>query len=222
MFMHLSPKERFGYVALAAVFLAGAGFVAAQKLHRPAVIELHETTQPQVSFDHGSPVEKTRSSTPRESGSPSEIVVDVAGAVNNPGLISLPSGARLYDAIRVAGGPTDDANLDAVNLAAKAADGIQVFVPHKGFQPGMGSAQPMAPNSAQRSSRGKQPSGVVNINSADVTQFITLPGIGPSMAQRIIDYRTEHGTFRAVDDLEAVPGFGKRKLDPIRQWITAE
>jgi len=216
--MHLSPKERFGYVALGAIFLAGGGFIAAQKLRRPAAIELHETPQPPVHFDHGT---SRSSGTPAmgfDRGALAQIVVHVAGAVNRPGLVALPPGSRVYDAVREAGGPSEDANIDQVNLAAKATDGSQVYVPHRGM-PGGAPGAPMT--GPLHSSRSKQPSGMVDINSADSNQLMTLPGVGTSLAQRIVDYRTEHGTFHTVDDLLAVQGFGKRRLDEVRQWLTA-
>ena len=219
MFMHLSPKERFGYVALGAILLLGGGFIAAQKLRRPATINLHETEQPPVTFDHG-PSRATESLPTRTSEtSGSQIIVHVAGAVNRPGLVALPPGSRVYDAVREAGGPTEDANVDGVNLAAKAIDGSQVYFPRRGLSggPSLGTAPPTS-----RSSRVKQPSGVIDINSADTSQLQTLPGIGTSMAQRIVDFRTEHGTFRSVEDLLAVQGFGKSRLEKIRQWLTAE
>ena len=219
MFMHLSPKERFGYVALGAIILTGAGFVAAQKLRRPAAIELHETQQPPVSFDHGTSKPAERTSGHRETGTSSQLIIDVAGAVNRPGVIAIPAGSRVYDAIREAGGPTEDANIDQVNLAAKAVDGSQIYVPRRGFG---GSGAPSTPTGSIRSDLRKQPTSVVDINSADATQFSTLPGVGKTLAQRIVDYRAEHGTFRGVDDLLAVQGFGKHRLDQVRQWLTAD
>ena len=217
--MHLSPKERFGYVALAAVFLAGIGFVAAKNLRRPARIELHQTVQPAVSFDHGSSRSTASSGNRQDYASSSELIIDVAGAVRRPGLVSIPAGARLFDAIQAAGGPADDANLDAVNLAAKASDGSQVYVPHLG-SPIQGASPPGG--SGPHAQIGKHPAGIINLNSADVSQLTSLPGIGASTAQKIVDYRTEHGTFRVVDDLMAVQGFSRKKVDAIREWVITE
>ena len=153
-----------------------------------------------------------------KSGARGQIIVHVAGAVNYPGIIALPFGSRVYDAIQDAGGPSGDANLDQVNLAAKLTDGIQVYVPHRGYSPNPAQETPSGPLHSRRT---KQPSGLVDINSADVAQLTTLPGIGASLAQRIIDYRNEHGTFRAVDDLLGVQGLGQRRLDQIRPWLAA-
>ena len=208
MFMHLSPKERFGYVALAAVFLAGVGFVTAKNLRRPAKIELHQTQQPPVAFDHGSSRDQANGSPHTDYKSNAELIVDVAGAVKRPGLVSLPPGSRLFDAIQAAGGPTEDANIDAVNLAAKASDGVQVYVPRFG-SPSLGASPPGTSGPHARGE--KHPAGVIDLNSADITQLTSLPGIGAATAQRIIDYRVEHGLFRGVDDLIAVQGFTRKK-----------
>ncbi len=217
--MHLSPKERFGYVALVAVFLAGIGFVAAKNLRRPARIELHQTEQPAISFDHGNSRSQPSDGNRQEYSSSAEIIVDVAGAVRRPGLVSLQPGARLFDAIQAAGGPADDANMDAVNLAAKASDGSQVYVPHIG-SPVQGASPPGG--SGPHVQGVKHPAGIINLNSADVSQLTSLPGIGATTAQKIIDYRTEHGTFRVVDDLMAIQGFSRKKVDAIREWVITE
>ena len=219
MFMHLSPKERLGYVAIAAILLFGMSFVIGRSLHRPAAIELHETTQPLVTFDHGTPRGRTGTTASSDASHSGAVIIDVAGAVNTPGVVELPAGSRVMDAVRAAGGFSDDANSDSVNLAAKVTDGLQVYVPRRS-----GSVTTPLSGSSMNSStsrRSKQPNAVIDINSADATQLTTLPGIGPSMAQRIIEYRIDHGTFRSVDDLAAVQGFGKKRLDNIREWLTA-
>ncbi len=214
MWAHLSPKERAGYAGVILVMLAGIGFVLGQRLRRPAAIDLHETRQPPVSFDHGT--KDSSSSTVRSSSR--ELIVHVAGAVVRPGLVSLPAGSRVYDAVAAAGGPTEEANMDAVNLAAKATDGSQVYVPRR-VAGGTGASG--VPTDG-RSKKGKTPTSVIDINSAGTSELNQLPGIGVQMAQKIVDFRSEHGTFRSVDDLLSVPGFSARKLDSIRQWLTAE
>jgi len=221
MFMHLSPKERFGYVAVAAIILVGGASVAMQKLRRPATIELHETTQPVVSFDHGGSTFGGGKSAKSHESSIGQLIVHVVGEVNRPGIITLPAGARVYDAINAAGGFSQLADSEKINLAAKVVDGTQIDVPARSYQ-GNGSGVAPNPSGPLHSSRTKQPTGIININSADAPQLTTLPGIGPSFAQRIVDYRTAHGAFHSVDDLLGVQGFGKRRLDQIRDWVTAE
>jgi competence protein ComEA len=143
------------------------------------------------------------------------IYVHVGGAVRRPGLYRLPDGSRIYDAIEAAGGGTKDADLDAVNLAAKVKDGDKVLVPTKAQQAGPNGTGAGPPGSGS----GTQ-GGLVNINSATVEQLDSLPGIGPAIAQRIIDYRTEHGGFRSIDELMDVPGIGPAKFAELKDRIT--
>jgi competence protein ComEA len=156
--------------------------------------------------------ERIALSSPGGSSSRRPIFVHVAGAVRHPGLYELPDGSRVNDAVRAAGGPAKDADLDALNLAAKVKDGDKVLVPAKGAGP---DAQvPTAGGPAAGAS------AVINLNTATLDQLETLPGVGPATAQKIIAYRSDHGGFRSVDDLLNVPGIGPRKLDQIRPHVT--
>ena len=141
---------------------------------------------------------------------PPLLVVDVAGAVLRPGLYRLPPDSRIADALARAGGTTGKAAVEAVNLAAPLADGEQVVVPAK--TPG-GSA--LAPPGASPAAT----SGPVSLSTATVEQLDALPGIGPVTAQKILDYRTEHGAFRSVDELDAISGIGPAKLDQLRGLV---
>jgi competence protein ComEA len=126
------------------------------------------------------------------------LVVDVAGDVRQPGLHSVPAGSRVEDAIVAAGGATRKAQLDAVNLAAPVADGEQIVVPGSGAG---GVAAVSSP-------AGSSPSAPLDLNSATLEQLEALPGIGPVTAQKILDYRQQHGAFHSVAELEGVPGIG--------------
>jgi competence protein ComEA len=139
------------------------------------------------------------------------LVVDVAGAVRKPGLYRLPQGSRIADAVARAGGLSKAAEASSVNLAAPLADGEQVLVP-AGVGTGPGPAAPSA---------GASPTAPVDLNTATVEQLDALPGIGPVTAQKIIDYRQQHGAFTSVDDLDAIPGIGPAHLDNLRGLVIA-
>jgi competence protein ComEA len=138
------------------------------------------------------------------------LVVDVAGAVRHPGLYRLRSGSRIDDAIAAAGGSTAKAQLDSVNLAAPVADGEQVVVPRPGAA---GAAAPGAP------AAGSSPSAPLDLNSATLEQLEGLPGIGPVTAQKILDYRQEHGAFHSVAELEGVPGIGPAHMAQLKGLV---
>ena len=174
--------------------------------------------------------------------------VHVAGAVNNPGVYTLPAQGRAVDAIAAASGAAADADLDRVNLAGALSDGVQIYVPHRGetaapaqIQPNGGTANAGQGNAANgaaqngasqggtqpQSARTLTPAGSaqkgstpVNINTATAEELQTLPRIGPAMAQRIIAWREAHGGFRSVDELDAVPGIGPSMLENLRPLVT--
>ncbi len=141
------------------------------------------------------------------SPAPALLVVDVVGAVRRPGLLRLTKGSRIADAVARAGGATRLADLAQVNLAAPIADGEQVVVPARGaVGPGGGSAAAL-------------PAGPVHLSTATAEQLDALPGIGPVTAQKIVDYRTQHGAFSSVDELDAISGIGPAKIDQLRGLV---
>jgi competence protein ComEA len=136
------------------------------------------------------------------------LVVDVVGAVRRPGLYRLPQGSRIADAVARAGGATKRAQIALVNLAAPLADGTQVVVPSRAPAAAGGtSASPSAP------------AGPVHLNTATLEQLDGLPGVGPVTAQKILDYRQQHGSFSSVDELDAIPGIGPSRLDNLRELV---
>jgi competence protein ComEA len=139
------------------------------------------------------------------------LVIDVAGAVRRPGLYRLRSGSRIDDAIAAAGGATAEAQLDTVNLAAPVADGEQIVVPGRGATAGGATATPPA--------AGSSPSAPLDLNSATLEQLEALPGIGPVTAQKILDYRQQHGAFHAVDELQGVPGIGPAHMAQLKGLV---
>ncbi len=140
-------------------------------------------------------------------------VAHAAGAVVRPGIYPLPSGARVADLLAAAGGPTRDADLDAINLAAKVADGDRIYVPRRG------EVAPSALSGASGAGGGAAAPTTVNLNSASLEELDSLPGVGPATAQAILDYRRQHGRFRSVDQLLEVRGIGQAKLRQIRPRV---
>ena len=138
------------------------------------------------------------------------LVIDVAGAVRRPGLYRLRSGSRIDDAIAAAGGSTAKAQLDSVNLAAPVADGEQVVVPRRGVA---GVATAGSPDV------GSSPSAPLDLNSATLEQLENLPGVGPVTAQKILDFRQEHGAFHSVAELEGVPGIGPAHMAQLKGLV---
>jgi competence protein ComEA len=140
------------------------------------------------------------------------LVVDVSGAVRRPGLQRLPRGARVADAIAAAGGALPRADVDAVNLAAPVADGVQVLVPRRAAAGGAGAAE-SAGGGVSASG------GPVDLNSATAEQLDALPGIGPSTAAKIVEYRQAHGAFHSLAELDAVPGIGAGRLAQLKGLV---
>jgi competence protein ComEA len=145
-------------------------------------------------------------------GADGRVAVHVAGRVRRPGLVQLPAGSRVQDAIRAAGGSTAGADLDAVNLARRLTDGEQVFVP------GPGDPPPPPPPGAGPTS-GAAPSAPLDLNTATLEQLDALPGVGEVTAGRIIAYRSAH-PFSAVDELLEVPGIGQRRFEQLKDLVT--
>ena len=133
------------------------------------------------------------------------VTVYVVGAVRHPGVLVLPAGSRARDALRRAGGALRTADLSQLNLAVRLADGEMVTVPRRG-------AVAAAPGVAA----GGAGTAIVHLNSATVEQLDGLDGIGPSLAARIVAWRTEHGGFHTVDDLGDVSGIGPARLEALR------
>jgi competence protein ComEA len=145
------------------------------------------------------------------------LVVHVVGAVRRAGLYRLPDGSRIADAVRRAGGATRRADLAGINLAAPLVDGVQVLVPRR-VAPGVAPPEETAGGGPGSVAPGLGPKP--SLSSATAEELDQLPGVGPVTAQKIIDYRTEHGPFRSVDDLDTVPGIGPARIEQLRDLVT--
>jgi competence protein ComEA len=138
------------------------------------------------------------------SGQASDLVVDVTGAVERPGVYRLPAGSRVEDAVKRAGGPSAKAELEAVNRAARLADGQQVVVPERG------------PAGVSLATGSGEEEGPISLGTATVEQLDTIDGIGPVTAQDIVDFRDQHGGLASVDQLDQVSGIGPATMESLR------
>ncbi|GAA3987323.1 hypothetical protein GCM10022384_39080 [Streptomyces marokkonensis] len=151
-------------------------------------------------------------------GAGAEIVVDVGGKVRKPGIHRLPAGSRVADALRAAGGVRSGTKTDGLNQARFLVDGEQVIVgaPAPATGSGADGAVPAGPGVP---AAGAAPAAPVSLNTATADQLDTLPGVGPVLARHIIDYRTQHGGFRSVDELREVTGIGERRFADLRNLV---
>ena len=212
----LESQHRKIIIVLVVVMLAGGGYWMLKHFH-PAlflgepdfVVETEAAPPP---------------STPPSTAPKSEIVVHVMGAVKSPGVYHLSTDARIHEAIEKAGGKTDQADIHSLNLAAKIRDGEQIYVPEIRKIPDVEQTIPTSTSSAASPQPYPRPSASsdgsrININTATAKELQTLRGIGPTMAQRIVEYRQTSGRFTTVEELTNVKGIGEKTLEKIRDNI---
>lgn len=157
------------------------------------------------------------SSDSKRASAASEVYVDVGGAVVTPGVYRLREGARVAQAIDAAGGLTPEADVAGLNRASRVVDGQKIYVPHVGEQQTVSDVVGSGPGEASASA--SVVSNLVNINTANAAELQTLSGVGPSMAQSIIDERTQNGPFTSIEDLMRVSGIGEKKFAKIKDCI---
>jgi competence protein ComEA len=207
-------REIVGFAVVAVVVLVGAGVWYVRSLPRPVSVS---TSALDPGGSGGAPAVASPSG-PAPSPSPTTVFVQVAGLVRDPGVYQLPAGSRVVDAVEAAGGAKPGADLTSINLAALLTDGQQVIVLKKGA--GRPPVAPPSSGGSSGSSGSTGPPTLVNLNTATLEELESLPGIGPSLGQRIIDYRTAHGGFASVDELLEVSGIGDSRLADLRPYVT--
>ena len=194
-------------VLLLLALVAGGGALYGMQAQQDATT-LDAATQPAAASSSGMA---------QEAG----LTVYVTGAVNQPGVVTVASGARVADAVNACGGLSPEADADAVNMAQAVKDGQQIRVPMKG------AAKAAKDGTATKSAGGngvvaspEDAGGLVNINTADEKALDALPGVGPATAQKIIEYRETEGAFQSPEDIMKVRGIGKAKYEKMKDKIT--
>ena len=233
-------KIRAALLVICLACLLGSGYVLLKGRH-PGLPPVVFTSPPSQAKAARSPAAAPLGM-PRH---PARIYVDVAGAVRRPSLYILPPGSRVMQAVQAAGGPTAAADMDAVNLAQPVTDGEKVFIPKLGAvsvapTPSLLPAAPLAAKptpapeavsvAAVKTSKGSGSSRSgkitaesgeqIGLNSATTEQLERLPGVGPSMAARILAYRQQSGGFSKIEDLTLVTGIGPKKFAKIAPFVT--
>ncbi len=219
--------ERRSVLALSVLLVVAAAFAVqhfwvgrAQPVRAPEVVR---AAAPYEAGELNSAAGPAPSADPAGAGSTAgaEIVVDVSGKVRNPGIHRLPAGSRVVDALGAAGGVRPGTDTDGLNRARFLMDGEQIVVGGPAPPAGAGGTTGAGPSSAGSTGAvmGAGPPVPVSLNTATVEQFDTLPGVGPVLAQHIIDYRAQHGGFRSVDELREVNGIGERRFADLRNLV---
>ena len=196
-----------------AVALVGVALLAALAV---AVYVWHGRPQPQAIAP---PPVATGAAPTGPAASPTSgrsLVVAVSGKVRRPGVVTVPAGARVIDVLKAAGGPLPGADIGMLNLARKVADGELVTVGMPAAAPAGSGSTGEAPPAGDAAGG---PTAPIDLNTATLAELDTLPGVGPVLAQRILDWRTEHGQFATVDQLSDVPGIGDARLAQLRDMV---
>lgn len=205
-------------VAILVVIAAASGLAMASFNSHSGGVSFERSDEASTSDVRGSGDASPDDESSAKSSSAAEVYVDVDGAVVRPGVYRLKDGARVSQAIDAAGGLTAEADVTGLNRASKVTDGQKIYVPTVGERQAAAAVGGAESSAATTPGVGSS-SGLVNINTASAAELQTLSGIGPSMAQSIIDERTQNGAFASVDDLMRVSGIGEKKFAKIKDCI---
>jgi competence protein ComEA len=203
---NLSNQEKITIIFLLIVIIIGIGIILYKNFNNEDNLAINSPS----NFSENNIAEKIEV--------PS-VIIHISGAVKNPGVYKLKSIDRVVDAVKIAGGITERANPDAINLAALLKDGQKIIIPYKIFNQVTVESDK---NIEEVYSSSSSPSDQININTADDNTLQSLPGIGPVLSKKIIDYRNQNGLFEVIDDIKDVSGIGEKKFEGIKDLICVQ
>jgi len=209
--MNFSNQEKITIILLLIVVIIGGGIVLYKNIN----------TEDNFTINNTSDISENSPAIQKEVP---PLIIHITGAVKNPGVYQLKSTDRIVDAVKIAGGETEEANLDLINLAALIKDGQKIIVPSKIYNENGEEINKNIDNNVEvmySSSLGSV-SGKININTVNATMLQTLPGIGPVLSERIIEYRNQNGLFGVIDDVKDVSGIAEKKFEGIKDLICVQ
>ena len=208
---NLSNQEKITIILLLILIIVGVGIVLNRNINR----------EDNFIVNRASDIPENNTAIQKEVPS---FIIHITGAVKNPGVYQLKSTDRIVDAVKIAGGATEEANLDLINLAALLKDGQKIIVPSKIYNENGEEINKNIDNNVEviYSSSSVSSSTKININTANATMLQTLSGIGPVLSERIIEYRNQNGFFGVIDDIKDVSGIGEKKFEGIKDLICVQ
>lgn len=208
--MNLSNQEKLTIIFLVLVIVASLGIVIYKNINNQEklVINSAYSRMNEPSENNSDQVEEP------------PIIIHISGAVKNPGVYKLNRHYRVVDAIKIAGGEVDNADLDAINLAATLKDGQKINIPYRSLNVPEEEEKYLGLKPTNNYSTSS--SNLININTSNSALLQTLPGIGPVLAERIIEYRNRNGYFISIEDLKNVSGIGEKKFEGIKDLICVQ
>lgn len=208
---NFSNQEKITIILLLIVIIVGAGIVLNKNINK----------EDNFIINRASDISENNPAIQMEIP---PVIIHIAGAVKNPGVYQLEATDRIVDAVKIAGGASEEANLDLINLAALLKDGQKIIIPCKTYSETGEEINTNAYNyvASAYSSSPVSNSAKININTANANMLQTLPGIGPVLSERIIEYRNQNGLFGMIDDVKDVSGIAEKKYEGIKDLICVQ
>jgi competence protein ComEA len=207
---NLSNQEKITIILLLILIIIGVGIVLSKNINN----------EDNFTINRASDISESNPVIEKEAP---PLIIHITGAVKNPGVYQLESTDRIVDAVKIAGGETEEANLDLINLAALLKDGQKIIVPYKTYNETGEEINTNTYNNVESVySSSVSTSAKININTANANMLQALTGIGPVLSERIIEYRNQNGFFEIIDDIKDVSGIGEKKFEGIKDLICVQ